>query len=365
MRGDHAHRRSHLHPVVHRDEHEGLRPPSGRARTPDPLRVHIVQGAEKVDGPEAVPELQPHQAQPPQLLPGSAVPMPQLRTVVVSDHVVRKRDVPLPGEGDTASGYGARVRVLQASIPPVAVRTRDAGKGATPTEGTVQVPRHEEPRPALEVHLLHRVLLALDPPEHLRIQGASLRHRPEPHTHQDMAAKFLGPSDPRVPVAILRKWEIHIAVSERPNPRVLHRPRQLRGHLCDFGASFRIESGVVRQRQITDLLRASDPAQGPEVHLERSSALQTYLARLRPQEPDVASSRVRQRQGLVADSDLNMAPFPRPHPGRVGAGYRNLYPLAHEPHEGLIVVHDGHGICLTLLTGRRSDNRFLEFLTQP
>ena len=139
---DHAHRRGHLQPVVNRVKIIRLRAPAGLARATQAGRIDLGQFAEEVEGADAVPKLQPQNADVPQhalvllVCPRRAVddavslflirPGQMARAVIVIDHIPHKRRASHAGKGNAACGVGC-VPVLQAPEFGMPVRTEDAG----------------------------------------------------------------------------------------------------------------------------------------------------------------------------------------------------------------------------------------------
>ena len=149
---DHVDRHGDLHAAVNRREQERLGTAAGLARRGQRVAAHIRKGLEKIERPDAVPQLQPREAQPPQRLATAAERVRQLPAVVVADHVVAEDDEALTREADCARRTGRGRRVLETAVRPVPVRRED-GRERAVTDRPIQVARHEEPRNALEVDL--------------------------------------------------------------------------------------------------------------------------------------------------------------------------------------------------------------------
>ena len=163
MGGDHVDGSRDLYTIVHGGEHEGLGAAAGGAGAADAVGVHTVQGAEEVNRPDGVPELEAHHADAPEVLHKTAeAPVDDLVAVVVADHVVREDGVSLAGEVDAAAGDRSQVRVFKAAGFPVAMRTDDAGGGPFLAEGPVEVTADEESGEGFKVGLFDGVPLAFD-----------------------------------------------------------------------------------------------------------------------------------------------------------------------------------------------------------
>ena len=124
----HHDRRLRRQPILHRAEHEGLRAAARGARAGQPRFVRVRQRFQKIKRPDAVPGLQPHQAdvpeqvhligrEPPVRLVKLRVARPVRKPgVVVAHHVIRKRDHPLFGEVDATRGDAPLGRVRHAPV---------------------------------------------------------------------------------------------------------------------------------------------------------------------------------------------------------------------------------------------------------
>ncbi len=115
---------------IDRREQERLRAAAGLARRGERVAAHVRQRLEEIERADAVPQLQPGQAQPPEKLAPAAERVRQLLAVVVADHVVAEDDEALTRQPDRARGPGRRRRVLEPAVGPVPVGREDRGKGA-------------------------------------------------------------------------------------------------------------------------------------------------------------------------------------------------------------------------------------------
>ena len=143
---DHIYRRRDPDPVVHCREHKRLGAPARRAGAADPVRVHARKGLKEVDDADAVPQLQPQDADSPEVFGTSAeFPMLDLAAVVIPRHVVRKNDMPLAGQVDAASRNGTEcsVVVLEATAATVAVRAGNTRVGSR-TRRAIEVATYQK-----------------------------------------------------------------------------------------------------------------------------------------------------------------------------------------------------------------------------
>src|SRR5262249_22520536 len=82
--------------------------------------------------------------------------------VIVTDHVVAERDIALPREIGRARRPGVQLLILQSAVSPVPVRTKHGGYFPTHIFRAIKIARDVEPRVALEINLLDRVIAAID-----------------------------------------------------------------------------------------------------------------------------------------------------------------------------------------------------------
>ena len=205
----HHDRRLRRRPVVHRAEDERLRAAARCARAGQPRLVRPRQRLQKIQRPDAVPGLQSHQADVPEQVHRvrGETPMPFVKLlarrpigksgVVITDHVVGKRDHPLLGEVDASGGDAAFRRVCHPPVGPVSVRVQDRRERpvALP-QRPIQIARQIKSGIRLEIDLLDAVTVALDLAKNVRVQRRLLRQRPQPATDEGVFAYLFGPRLP-------------------------------------------------------------------------------------------------------------------------------------------------------------------------
>ena len=123
MKRDHVHGHRRRHPLVDGCQQKGLSAATGRSGDSERVAPHIRELFKKIQPANPVPQLQPGNAQSPQLLARPAEqPVFQLAAVVVTDQVVRENDETLACEIDGAARHGYHGRVFEPAIRPVSVR---------------------------------------------------------------------------------------------------------------------------------------------------------------------------------------------------------------------------------------------------
>ncbi len=103
MQGDHVDRHGSLDSLVDRGQKKCLRAAAGFAGGAERVTPHVRQRLEKVERTDAVPQLKPGEAQPPQVLAASSECVRKLLAVRVADHVVAEDDDALAREANRAT----------------------------------------------------------------------------------------------------------------------------------------------------------------------------------------------------------------------------------------------------------------------
>src|ERR1043166_2565325 len=161
--------------IVHRAKHEGLCAAARFTGASQPPGVHIRQRGEEIKGANAVPGLQAHQADVPELVGpiraklamNVVVRLVCLRSahsrVVVSYHVESERDHSLAGKVDAASGVTAVLRILEATGLPMSVWIENSREGSfAAAQRAIEISAEIKSRQRLNVHLLDAVAVAFD-----------------------------------------------------------------------------------------------------------------------------------------------------------------------------------------------------------
>ena len=180
-----------------------------------PMRFGSTSGRleQEIEGADAVPGLQAHEALQPQfrLGVGEAFAMRDRLAVGVADHVVVEDDAAHAGELGAASlqriacaprsssrpplrsgsSRGLVAGLVESAVGPVAVRTQHAGQLARLALGPVEVAADVMARHAGEEDLFDGVAVAVDLAVDDGIQRRLLGHRPESVGDEHLLAQFL------------------------------------------------------------------------------------------------------------------------------------------------------------------------------
>jgi len=117
--------------------------------------------------------------------------------IIVTDHVIGKRNHSLAREINASAGDAAVFIVGHASVGPMSMRIEDSGKWAfASAQWAVKIPAKIQSRPRFEIDLLDTVTVSFDFSEDMRLEGRFLRHGPQPTAYQDLLADFGGALSP-------------------------------------------------------------------------------------------------------------------------------------------------------------------------
>ncbi len=192
--------------IVNGAEHEGLGATAGFAGAGEPMRVGIGERREEIKGAEAVPSLQAHEGNAPELrggiiggergmdfskgtVGGSIGEM----GVVVADEVVGKGDHALFGEIDAAGGDAAGVGIGEAAVVPMTVGIQDSGERAgAVAEGAVEVSGEIKAGIGLEINFLDGVAVADDFIGDDGVERSFFGQGPEAAADEDLLADEAG-----------------------------------------------------------------------------------------------------------------------------------------------------------------------------
>ena len=211
---DHHYRGLDRQPILHRAEHEGLGAAAGFPCAGQPFAVHVGQGHQKIQRPDAVPRLEPHQAHIPEqvrlarrktvvahvMFVRRNIALIGKESVVIAHHVIGKCNHALPREADAPCRHAPILGIRQPAFFPVPVRVKNRGEWPpAPPERAIQVAGEVKAGQRLEIDPLHAIALALDLAEDLRLQRCFLRHRPQAAAHEHLLANLFGPRLPLLP----------------------------------------------------------------------------------------------------------------------------------------------------------------------
>ena len=188
--------------------HHRLRAATAGAGAADALRIDPFQGQQEVDRTQAIPSLQAKVSLQAQVRAGAEKPrlggtmavFGELHGIGIPEHVIEEGRTAHARELDAARlqrrprralqllGAGvdlllrrrrADATVHEAAIRPMPVRAEHGRHFRRALLRQVQTAGDEVPRQALEKDAVHRVIVALDPAVHDRVERGLFRHRPE------------------------------------------------------------------------------------------------------------------------------------------------------------------------------------------
>ncbi len=252
-RADHHRREGHSRPRIDRTKDERLRAAAAGPGNRDPLGVHVRQARQPVQSPDRIVRLQSHHVLQPGLGLGAEIAptlraahvrpkagtMRQLDAIGIPHHVIMEdhaahagklhaaglKRVAAPfleplGPLDDRPADGLAVLLVEPAIGPVPMRAKHAGQFARLSLGPIQIARHKVPGKALQNHLLHRVIAAIDPPMHDRTVRRLGGHGPQPQSYQHLAPDALRPARPFLLRGRRVERKVAVEALERPQPAV-------------------------------------------------------------------------------------------------------------------------------------------------
>ena len=231
--GDHDGREGDAGAIIDAAEDEGLRAAAAGAGHADALPVHIRQVDEEIEGADAVPGLQAHEAVQPHLgfHIGEAAAVRDLQAVGVADHVVMEDDAAHAGERDAAclqriegaaevelgTALDFTLRRLdgsleEAAIGPVPMGAEHAWHLPFLAARSVQVAAHVVARQTGKIDFFDRVIVPLDLAVNDRLERRLRGHGPDAVGDHDLLAQLLAPLLPGLLAGGHRHREVAVEV---------------------------------------------------------------------------------------------------------------------------------------------------------
>ena len=199
--GHHHARRLRREPVVDQTQHERLCAAAGTSGAGQPRVVNFRQCLEKIQRTNAVPCLQTHQVDPPELahqIVGVRAVVTGLLGVIVAEHVVGECHHAALGKVNAPRRHTAFLAIDQPPLRPVAVRVENRRHFAVGLQlGPVKIAVEVIARVSLDRNIFHRVIAAINPAGDHRIERRALRHRVEAQRHLGLQPNGCRPGLPR------------------------------------------------------------------------------------------------------------------------------------------------------------------------